>query len=223
MNNSTRNLKMKKLLIATTALVATAGIASADITITGHAAAGFYSGLSNKDGTAAVKAKAGVLGLVTTAQMANHESITVGEDLTATAAAASTTDGTNADALLLELRLDRKAAVVTFEGITAPTADEQAAHAAELKSFDAMIALAAGTAAVASAAASVGTYSADGIYSNAGVDFTMTGATDNGISFSATVNVDAGNEIDAGDFELDGADGGTAGLGAVSMTGALVH
>jgi hypothetical protein len=47
---------MKKLLIATTALVATAGMASADITITGHAAAGIYSGLSNKDGTAAVKA-----------------------------------------------------------------------------------------------------------------------------------------------------------------------
>ena len=49
----------------------------------------------------------------------------------------------------------------------------------------------------------------------------MTGATDNGITFSATVNVDAGNEIDAGDFELDGADGGTAGLGAVSMSGAF--
>ena len=31
---------MKKLLIASTALVATAGMASADITITGHAAAG---------------------------------------------------------------------------------------------------------------------------------------------------------------------------------------
>ena len=60
---------------------------------------------------------------------------------------------------------------------------------------------------------------AEGIYSNAGVDFSMSGATDNGISFSASVNIDAGNEIDAGDFELDGADGGTAGLGAVSMTG----
>ena len=47
----------------------------------------------------------------------------------------------------------------------------------------------------------------------------MTGATDNGISFSATVNIDAGMEVDTGDFELDGADGGTAGLGAVSMTG----
>ena len=48
----------KTLLIATTALVATAGIASADITITGHAAAGIYSQLSNKDATAAVVAVA---------------------------------------------------------------------------------------------------------------------------------------------------------------------
>jgi hypothetical protein len=71
-----------------------------------------------------------------------------------------------------------------------------------------MIALVTGTDAVAAAAATVGTYSADGVYSNAGVDFTMTGATDNGISFSATVNIDAGNEIDSGDFELDGADSG---------------
>ena len=65
------------------------------------------------------------------------------------------------------------------------------------------------------------TASGDGVYSNAGVDFTMTGATDNGISFSATVNIDAGMEVDTGDFELDGKDGGTAGLGAVSMTGAF--
>ena len=111
---------MKKLLIASTALVATAGMASADITISGHAAAGFHSGLDN----------------------------------VATAATTNSTD-----------------------------------------------------------------IAADGIYSNAGVDFTMTGATDNGISFSASVNIDAGEEVDTGDFEYDGADGGTAGLGAVSMTG----
>jgi outer membrane protein OmpU len=119
MNNSTRNFKMKKLLIASTALVATAGIAAADVTVTGHAAAGFHSGLTNVAGAA------------------------------------------------------------------------QATDALE------------------------------GIYSNAGVDFAMAGATDNGISFSASVNIDAGNEIDSGDFEYDGTDGGTAGLGAVSMTGAF--
>jgi hypothetical protein len=73
---------------------------------------------------------------------------------------------------------------------------------------------------VVSTAKKANSKSADGIYSNAGVDFTMTGATDNGISFSASVNIDTGsNEIDAGDFEFDGKDGGTAGLGAVSMTG----
>ena len=37
---------MKKLLIASTALVATAGIAAADVTVSGHAAAGFHSGLT---------------------------------------------------------------------------------------------------------------------------------------------------------------------------------
>ena len=111
---------MKKLLIASTALVATAGMAAADITITGHAAAGIHSGL---------------------------------DDVSTTS---NTTD-----------------------------------------------------------------IAGDGVYSNAGVDFTMTGATDNGISFSASVNIDAGTEIDAGDFEFDGADGGTAGLGSVSMTGSF--
>ena len=120
MNNSTRNLKMKKLLIATTALVATAGMASADVTVSGHAAAGMYSSLDDKAAT--------------------------------------------------------KAAGTTV-------------------------------------------YSDDGIYSNAGVDFAMSGATDNGITFSASVNIDAGMEIDTGDFELDGKDGGTAGLGSVSMSG----
>jgi hypothetical protein len=47
----------------------------------------------------------------------------------------------------------------------------------------------------------------------------LTGATDNGISFSASLNIDAGDEIDAGDFEYDGDDGGAMGLGSVSMTG----
>ena len=114
MNNSTRNLKMKKLLIASTALVATAGMASADITISGHAAAGIHSGLHNAGGT--------------TAQ-------------------------------------------------------------------------------------------ADGIFSNAGIDFAMSGASDNGITFAASISADAGTEIDQGDFELDGADGAKMSLGSVSMSG----
>jgi outer membrane protein OmpU len=60
---------------------------------------------------------------------------------------------------------------------------------------------------------------ADGIYSNAGVAFALSGATDNGISFSASVDVMAGNKVDQGDFEYDGDDDGAMDLGAVSMAG----
>ncbi|MDB9727024.1 porin [Amylibacter sp.] len=167
---------MKKLLIATTALVATAGMASADITITGHAAAGVYSSLSNKDG---------------------HGKIT--------AAAATKTKG---GFTYIDVSASSSRVITIADG-----SGEVALGAGDI--------VLAGTNGQDAQAADVGTYSGDGIYSNAGVDFTMTGATDNGISFSASVNIDAGMEIDAGDFELDGKDGGTAGLGSVSMSGAF--
>ena len=199
---------MKKLLIATTALVATAGMASADITITGHAAAGIHSGL---DATAAVKAVAGVVtdaeaALATTSTAADTE-VTGAEIVVFEAAVVTaTTNLATANALV---------AATAAAGLPAVTADvnDAAAKLVLLNKAKANLAAAKGTAAVAAS------NSGDGIYSNAGVDFTMTGATDNGISFSATVNIDAGTEVDTGDFELDGADGGTAGLGAVSMTG----
>ena len=197
MNNSTRNLKMKKLLIATTALVATAGMASADITISGHAAAGVYSGLSMKDGKGAIAADATAA-----------TKLVVTKATTGTAAVETSTLAT------LDAALD------TYNA--SPSAANAKALATAQAAYDKAVAAdVAADLAISGRTASVGTYSTDGIYSNAGVDFTMTGATDNGISFSASVNIDAGTEIDAGDFELDGADGGTAGLGAVSMTGAF--
>jgi outer membrane protein OmpU len=202
---------MKKLLIATTALVATAGMASADITISGHAAAGVYSGLSNKDGTAAVKAVTAVAGVISTAEAnATGSALTAGT-VTTTIVDSALTALTSSTTALANAKQD----VASGVGTLAQLATAQAAYDADVADVAAL----AGTAEVAAAAATVGTYSGDGIYSNAGVDFTMTGATDNGISFSASVNIDAGMEIDAGDFELDGKDGGTAGLGAVSMTG----
>ena len=161
---------MKKLLIASTALVAAAGMASADITISGHAAAGIYSGLGNKDGVA--KNVAG----------------TTSKDYTA----------------------------IALDGTVTHYADSKTAHGATTD-----VALTGTNGVAANTAAVAETFSGDGIYSNAGVDFTMTGATDNGISFSASVNIDAGMEVDTGDFELDGKDGGTAGLGSVSMSGAF--
>ena len=189
---------MKKLLIATTALVATAGMATADITITGHAAAGIHSGL---DATAAVTA---VVGEVTTAEKSTLDAMT-----------GSNTATVIADVDQTEMAALQKAVVDAQLLVDADVAAglSSTTSAANLAFAKAELAAAQGTAAAAA------TNSGDGVYSNAGVDFTMTGATDNGISFSASVNIDAGTEIDAGDFELDGADGGTAGLGAVSMTG----
>ena len=82
---------MKKLLIATTALVATAGMASADITISGHAAAGVYSGLSNKDGTAAVKAVTAVVAKVPAGYGTAGTATTTGGSGALTDGAAATT------------------------------------------------------------------------------------------------------------------------------------
>jgi outer membrane protein OmpU len=192
---------MKKLLIATTALVATAGMASADITITGHAAAGVYSGL---DATAATTGY-----MTTTPQSTADVTVSAAGVITAGAVTAAVV-GTVAtsDGQLLTAR--NAVADAISDLAAASTAEARANEAADLADAEANLAAIVGSAASASG---------DGVYSNAGVDFTMTGATDNGISFSATVNIDAGTEVDTGDFELDGADGGTAGLGAVSMTG----
>jgi len=201
---------MKKLLIATTALVATAGIASADITISGHAAAGFYSGLSNKDATAAYVGRPGTVASHTNASVVSDAIVAVADKV---AAVAATTGDETTAAQLLALQTKVR---VAEAAVAAANTELLAVNAAQ-DLIDAKDNLAIAT----SVAKSVGTYSADGIYSNAGVDFTMTGATDNGISFSASVNIDAGVEIDSGDFELDGKDGGTAGLGSVSMTGAF--
>ena len=209
---------MKKLLIASTALVATAGMANADITISGHAAAGIYSSL---DYTAPVTAVAGTITAAEVSAINTAHQTAIAGNGTALAS-----DEVVAGAALVTLR----AAVVsaTTAVATAQEAVDAAAAAGAADSGEAAALLAAqqvlalNQAKVAAAngtAAAAASSSGDGIYSNAGVDFTMSGATDNGISFSATVNIDAGMEVDTGDFELDGADGGTAGLGAVSMTG----
>jgi len=201
---------MKKLLIATTALVATAGMASADITITGHAAAGIYSGLS---------ATAAVAGLVPTSNTTVSTDATISTTTGAVTAAKTTaavmpatavkSSDTQKKAARLRVK-DAEEALATSIALSTSTAADVATLEAKLAAAKADLAVSLGSAASASG---------DGVYSSAGVDFTMTGATDNGISFSASVNIDAGTEVDTADMELDGKDGGTAGLGAVSMTG----
>jgi outer membrane protein OmpU len=204
---------MKKLLIATTALVATAGIASADITITGSANAGVYSGLSNKDAVAKVKFKAGMM--TTTLQSTAGATVDNAGIVTAgavTAAVVGTVAATDA-----EKATARNNVVAAEKALNAAsTALTKVDEAADLADAQANLAAILGTPAVA---ASAGTYTGDGVYSNAGIVATMTGATDGGITFSASVDAEAGTEVDTGDFELDGAASGMFGLGAVSMTG----
>jgi len=211
---------MKKLLIATTALVATAGMASADITITGHAAAGFYSGLSNKDAKAAYQG-VDILAVAssTTSSVATDGTLTKGTMTAATgkpSVAANFTEVGN-EATYRTAVLTAKAALAAALVLTGGSQKT----AAEIADLENDVAEAESNLAIVNSTPKSETFSGDGIYSNAGVDFTMSGATDNGISFSASVNIDAGMEVDTGDFELDGKDGGTAGLGSVSMTGAF--
>jgi outer membrane protein OmpU len=210
MNNSTRNLKMKKLLIASTALVATAGMASADITISGHAAAGIYSGLS---------ATAAVAGLVPTTEttVSTNASVAANSNvLTAAVTTAAVMPTTPVLSTVTQQGAARQAVRDAKEALAVAIANTNSTDATVATAEATLAAEEADLAIIAGSAASA---SGDGIYSSAGVDFTMTGATDNGISFSATVNIDAGTEVDTADMELDGPDGGTAGLGAVSMAG----
>ena len=203
---------MKKLLIATSALVATAGMASADITITGSANAGYYSGLSNKDGTAVVKA---VAGIQPTTLQSTTDSTTVASLIvpgTATAMVVGTTKST----LVQKLQAQTNVRIAEAALADANTEQKFSTATADLADAKANLAVIMGTAA---AAATVGTYTDAGIYSNAGIVATMTGASDNGITFSASVDAEAGTEIDTGDFELDGPASGSFGLGAVSMSG----
>ena len=201
---------MKKLLIASTALVATAGMASADITISGHAAAGIYSGL---DYTAPVVAKLGK----TVATAASTAAGTLDANGNATQGAFTAPVASTTAATVAQVKVLREAVHTAEVARANCSGDQLACLVLDGNVAEAKAALAMGEGTVAAAASASG----DGVYSNAGVDFTMTGATDNGISFSATVNIDAGMEVDTGDFELDGKDGGTAGLGAVTMTGAF--
>jgi outer membrane protein OmpU len=188
---------MKKLLIATTALVATAGMASADITITGHAAAGIYSGLDSK------AASNGKIAAPT------------GAALTAATTAATTAAATESDALvaLRTARTNYNASTGSTDALAVVLATKQAAYDKAFAASAAADIARDGKAAVAM------TPTGDGIYSNAGVKFAMSGATDNGITFSTSVDVMAGNKVDQGDFEYDGADDGAMDLGAVTMSG----
>lgn len=59
------------------------------------------------------------------------------------------------------------------------------------------------------------------VYSSIDLDITMSGTSDNGIEFGATMDINAGDKFDTADFEDDDPEGGTAGLGSVYISGDL--
>lgn len=60
------------------------------------------------------------------------------------------------------------------------------------------------------------------VYSFASLDVAFSGTSDNGIEFGASIDVTAGTEYDAGDFEFDGDADGTFGFGSAWIsTGGL--
>jgi len=125
---------MKKLLIATTALVATAGMASADITITGHAAAGIYSGL---DATAKVTGRVPATLQSTTDATVVANVVTAGTATKLVAAAATVAETSAADLLT------RQNAVRAAEKELADADTELKNHIATVKLADAKANLAA--------------------------------------------------------------------------------
>ena len=56
-----------------------------------------------------------------------------------------------------------------------------------------------------------------GVYSMMKVVITGSGTADNGMTFGASIDASAGEDYDRGDFEYDGAESGTFGLGAVHV------
>jgi len=155
---------MKKVLLATSALVAFAGAASAEVTVSGYARVGVVSTTTN-----AVAAKDAVVGAYTAAQITALDAATGG---TTTAVAA--TSAATADTLLLELRADRAAAVTAYAGLGARTTDEQTTHADALAAWDAAIAAVAGTDATAATAKKTNTDISNRMELNFGASFEST-------------------------------------------------
>ena len=113
---------MKKLLIASTALVATAGMASADITISGHAAAGIHSGLDNKAPTVAATATSSKdLTVVTAAGVLKHYADASGVQLLAGETIVAGTDGTAAVAAVTAVAAKETTRLTAFTATQALT------------------------------------------------------------------------------------------------------
>ena len=227
---------MKNILLTTTALVLTAGVASAEITITGSATAGLAREGLNGQGTKLVAAVPVAEGAVNATVITALDALT--GNTTTTAASGTTSTEANNDTLRTELITDRAANVtartadaLTFSQIGGPTVAEQkteadaiTAHAAVLAKFDEMIIATRGTAGVDAVAATsaiagdMDSYMEVSLTANASVE------TDGGLGISTAMSIDAGTGYDfADDDGFDDANllnrKGSVGLDHVTISG----
>ena len=182
---------MKKTLLTTTALVALAGAATAEITVSGTA----RLGLQTTEGTAAVKAGDGSLttALITAATAANG-----GSALTGLATAAGTTAAGDLTALDDAIAASKIAAANATSAAAKKTADLNTG------SLEAIKAAATGTAAVAK------TEDSTIAKNRVRVAFGLSGETDSGLEFGASIRADnaaAGNSGTGGSQYLSGSFG----------------
>ena len=190
---------MKKVLLTTTALTLAAGVASAEITLSGKTEAGVI----RTGTTAAVAAVAPAAGAVTAAQITAHDTAAAaGAAGAAALTATAVTSEATGDTMLTELNDERAAEVAAFNDLAMPTAAEVAAHAAALASFDAMIAAARGTTGVAAVPAGSAANSFT-VYSGIDINMAASATGDNGFTYSIAADIGGGSIADVADKEID--------------------
>jgi outer membrane protein OmpU len=182
---------MKKTLLTTTALVALAGAATAEITVSGTA----RIGLQTTEGTAAVKA--GANGKATTQMVTDA---TAANGAAAVGALANDTVATADDLIALD------AAIAASEAAAAADVDKATQDAENVKTgtLKAIKAALTGTAAVAK------TEDSTTAKNRVRIKFGLSGETDSGLEFGASIRADnaaAGNSGTGGSQYLSGSFG----------------
>jgi len=201
---------MKKVLLTTTALVLTAGVASAEITFSGSGEAGFYRTAKVK--AAAAKVKAGtetqtVTSNQTTAAAEDGVSIALADS--GTAATQTLIDHASSVGSAAAVTTAAKALADAIEGGATDATIAQLAYDLEVAqlSFDAI-----GTAAVAAA-------KAGDMTSYSGYDFNVaaSGASDNGMTFAMGFDMGAGLIADQDDDRAMDAQAGAIATSAMTI------
>jgi hypothetical protein len=182
---------MKKVLLTTTALTLAAGVASAEITLSGKTEAGVIR-TGTTAGSAAVAA---VPGVITTAEATASSNVdVVAGAVTNTIADSVATALANAEAALATAQARLAAGTGTTSAVTAAQAT--------LTQAQADVAAIAGTAQKDAVAA---TSAADSFTVYSGIDINMAASAtaDNGYTFSIAADIGGGSIADVADKEID--------------------